>query len=87
MKPHARMIHHFRFILPLLPLDEDGLSLLHYYDSAIQLVRNSSREPNDREFEVGMGTADEIKRILSECYLEMLEGSTSDLSKAPSLTQ
>jgi hypothetical protein len=56
------MIHHFRFIIPLLPRDEDGLSLLHYYDAAIQIARISSREPTEREFEIGMGAAEEIKR-------------------------
>ncbi|KAF7436998.1 hypothetical protein PC9H_003832 [Pleurotus ostreatus] len=63
MKPHARMLHHFRFILPLLPSitsEEENISFLHYYDSAIQIVRNSSREPTEAEFELGMQAAQEI---------------------------
>jgi len=60
LKPHTRMLHHFRFILPLLPVDEDGLTPLHYYDSAIQLTRNSDVEPAEHEFEMGMVHANEI---------------------------
>jgi hypothetical protein len=56
------MLHHFRFILPLLPTDEDGLSLLHYYDSAIQVARNSIKEPTEKEFQIGIEAAGEIKR-------------------------
>jgi hypothetical protein len=56
------MLHHFRFIVPLLPVTDDGLSVLHYYDSAIQLARNASDEIEEREFEVGMGAAEEIRR-------------------------
>jgi hypothetical protein len=56
------MIHHFRHLLPLLPTDEDGLSFLHYYDSAIQLARLSSREPTESEFEVGISAAQEIRK-------------------------
>lgn len=63
LRPHARMLHHFRFILPLLPRGEDGLSPLHYYDSAIQLARHASREPTEREFNIGMDAAAEIKRV------------------------
>jgi len=62
LKPHARMLHHFRFILPLLPTDEDGLSMLHYYDSAIQVARNSIKEPTEKEFQIGIEAAGEIKR-------------------------
>ncbi|CCM00951.1 uncharacterized protein FIBRA_02998 [Fibroporia radiculosa] len=79
LRPHARMLHHFRFILPLLTRDESGLTPLHYYDSAIQLARHASREPTEAEFAVGMDAANEIKRILDECKQEMLEGSVSDL--------
>ena len=57
------MLHHFRFLLPLLPRDEDGLSPLHYYDSVIQLVRHASREPSEAEFLLGMSVADQIKRM------------------------
>lgn len=61
-KPHARMLHHFRFILPLLPLDEDGLTPLHYYDSAIHLARISSSELSENEFELGMTAASDITK-------------------------
>ncbi|KAJ3505096.1 hypothetical protein NLJ89_g7594 [Agrocybe chaxingu] len=59
---HARMLHHFRFIAPLLPKDDAGLSPLHYYDSAIQLVRNSKRELTEEEFEVGLKAAEQIMK-------------------------
>jgi hypothetical protein len=62
LKPHTRIVHHFRFIVSLLPTDEDGISFLHYYDSAIQLARTSWREPTEKEFEVGMEAANKIKR-------------------------
>ncbi|KAL0580293.1 hypothetical protein V5O48_001710 [Marasmius crinis-equi] len=81
-KPHDRMLHHFRFIIPLLTTDEDELTPLHYYDSAIQLARNSYREPTEREFELGMEMADNIKRILSETRLEMLQGSSTQLNES-----
>ena len=55
------MLHHFRFILPLLSKDEDGLTPLHYYDSAIQLARHTSREPTEQEYIVGMRAAREIE--------------------------
>ncbi|KZT74692.1 hypothetical protein DAEQUDRAFT_2608 [Daedalea quercina L-15889] len=84
LRPHARMLHHFRFIVPLLPRDEDGLTPLHYYDSAMQLARHASREPTETEYVVGMAAASEIKRILDECRQEMLEGSSSHLSEATS---
>ncbi|KAH9835624.1 uncharacterized protein C8Q71DRAFT_88382 [Rhodofomes roseus] len=84
LRPHARMLHHFRFILPLLQRDEDGLTPLHYYDSAIQLARHASREPTEAECILGTDAASEIKRILEECRQEMLEGSSSHLSDATS---
>jgi hypothetical protein len=59
-KPHTRMLHRFRFILPLLPVDVDGLTPLHSYDSAIQLARNASEEPTEYEFEIGMVAATQI---------------------------
>lgn len=73
LKPHARMIHHFRFILPLLPkgTGEGGLSVLHYYDSAVQLARNSSREPTESEFELGMEAAGQIKQRCASSGLPM----------------
>lgn len=64
LKPHARMLHHFRFLLPLLPKDEDGLSELHYYDSAIQLARTVDREPTEEEYQRGM---DAVASILQMC--------------------
>ncbi|KAI0724476.1 hypothetical protein C8T65DRAFT_734097 [Cerioporus squamosus] len=80
LRPQARMLHHFRFILPLLSKDEDGLTPLHYYDSAIQLARHMSREPTEQEYIVGMRAAKEIETVLQECYLEMREGSSTDIS-------
>ncbi|KAI0639330.1 hypothetical protein C8Q77DRAFT_53763 [Trametes polyzona] len=80
LRPHARMMHHFRFILPLLSKDEDGLTPLHYYDSAIQLARHATREPTEQEFIIGIRAARDIEAILNECYLEMREGSSTDLS-------
>ncbi|KAI8995558.1 hypothetical protein BD414DRAFT_534711 [Trametes punicea] len=80
LRPQARMLHHFRFILPLLSKDEDGLTPLHYYDSAIQLARHASREPTEQEYAVGIRAAKEIESVLNECYLEMGEGSSTDLS-------
>ncbi|KAI9455845.1 hypothetical protein F5148DRAFT_1277188 [Russula earlei] len=74
-----------RFLLDTVPdLDAQARrSPLHYYDSAIQLARQADREPTEREFEVGIAAADEIKKILFETREEMLEGSTSDLTKLP----
>ncbi len=43
--------------------DDEGRSPLHYYDSAIQLARQADREPTEREFEVGIAVADEIKKM------------------------
>ena len=57
------MLHHFRFILPLLPRDDDGLTPLHYYDSVIQLVRHASRQPTEAEFLLGINAADEIRKV------------------------
>lgn len=57
------MIHHFRFIIPLLPKDDEGLTSLHYYDSAIQHARTSTREPTEDEFTLGLRAADEIRRM------------------------
>ncbi|KAF8140089.1 hypothetical protein EV363DRAFT_1393010 [Boletus edulis] len=71
LKPHCRMIHHFRF---------EGLTPLHYYDSAIQLARTSTGEPTEDEFTLGLRAADEIRRILNDCRIEMLEESRTQLS-------
>lgn len=64
LKPHARMLLHFRFLKPLLPIDEDGMSPLHYYDSAIQLARNSARALSEEEFETGMNAVQQIEKWL-----------------------
>lgn len=56
------MLYHFRFIIPLLPADEDELTPLHYYDSAIQLARNSDGDLSEEEFEVGMRAGSEIMK-------------------------
>ncbi|KAF8225014.1 hypothetical protein L208DRAFT_1368619 [Tricholoma matsutake] len=79
LKPHTRMLHHFRFLLPLLPVDEDGLTPLHYYDSAIQLARHSNVELSEHEFEIGMASMGDILKCLNDCHLEMLEGSSTQL--------
>lgn len=63
LRPHDRVLHHFRFIQALLPRDVDGLTPLHYYDSAIQLARHASREPTEPEFEIGMKAAGDIIRV------------------------
>ncbi|KAF5374910.1 hypothetical protein D9758_000489 [Tetrapyrgos nigripes] len=80
LKPQARMIHHFRYILPLLNIHDDGLTALHYYDSVIQLARYSRREPTEEEFEYGMHVVEEIWGILNEVWVELnLEGSSTQL--------
>ncbi|KAG6842509.1 hypothetical protein C0991_000035 [Blastosporella zonata] len=82
-KPHARMLHHFRFILPLLTLDEDGLTPLHYYDAAVQLARNGGTAAlGEQEFEIGIGAAHDILKCLNECRMEMMESSLTQLSLA-----
>lgn len=78
LKPHARMIHHFRFIVPLL----DDPVVLRVYDSAIQLVRNSEGEPTEEEFEVGWEAAEDIKRTLDECRMEMMQGSMTQFNES-----
>ncbi|KAG1783759.1 hypothetical protein EV702DRAFT_14207 [Suillus placidus] len=84
LKPHARMLHHFRFLLPLLPKDEEGLSELHYYDSAIQLVRTVDREPTEEEYQRGMDAVASILQMLRECRLEMLEDSRMQINNVMS---
>jgi hypothetical protein len=68
LKPHSRMLHHFRFLNPLLPKDEDGMTALHYFDSAIQLTRNSARELTEEEFEIGMNAVNQIEKRLRPYY-------------------
>ena len=75
MRPHARMLHHFRFILPLLSKDEDGLTPLHYYDSAIQLARHASRDPTEQEFIVGMRAAKEIQDVYGAVHAYRFAGA------------
>ncbi|KAJ7130071.1 hypothetical protein C8R43DRAFT_670160 [Mycena crocata] len=82
LKPHARMLHHFRFILPLLNAEDEEFTPLHYYDSAIQLARNSAEEPTEEEFVLGMQAAEEIKKSLNDCRLEALESSVTDFDSA-----
>ncbi|KAJ7139836.1 hypothetical protein C8R44DRAFT_605701 [Mycena epipterygia] len=84
IKPHARMLHHFRFILPLLNAEDEEFTPLHYYDSAIQLARNSAQEPTEAEFELGMQAAEEIKKSLNDCRLEALESSITDYQSSES---
>ena len=57
------MLQHFRFLNPLLPKDEDGISPLHYYDSAIQLARNSACALTEGEFEIGLNAAYQIEKM------------------------
>lgn len=80
MKPHARMLHHFRFIAPLLPLDEDKISPLHYYDAAIQIARISERELTEEEFLTGIQAAEEIMRTLDMCRLDRSDTSSTQLN-------
>ncbi|KAK7694568.1 hypothetical protein QCA50_001754 [Cerrena zonata] len=82
LRPHSRMLHHFRWILPLLEKDQDGLTPLHYYDSVIQLARHTTREPTEEEFLVGVEAVDNIRRTLNECRLEMLEGVETESTRS-----
>ncbi|KAJ6509246.1 hypothetical protein C8R47DRAFT_1173956 [Mycena vitilis] len=84
LKPHARMLHHFRFILPLLNTEDEEFTPLHYYDSAIQLARNAAEEPTEEEFLLGIQAADEIRKSLNDCRLEALESSITDFSSSES---
>jgi len=70
LKPHARMLHHFRFILPLLPRDKDGLTPLHYYDSVIQIAQNASSPLTEQEFELGIAATRDIMQNLILCLAE-----------------
>jgi hypothetical protein len=56
------MLLHFRFLIPLLPVDEDGLTPLHYYDSAIQVARNAEKELSEGEYEMGVRVGSEIEQ-------------------------
>ncbi|TEB39190.1 hypothetical protein FA13DRAFT_452659 [Coprinellus micaceus] len=85
LKPHARMLLHFRFLIPLLPVDEDGLTPLHYYDSAIQVARNAEKELSEGEYEMGVRVGSEIEQTLQDCIAEMLaeQDSQSDSISRP----
>ena len=61
-KLHTRMLHHFWFILPLLLEDEDGLTPLHYDDSAVQIARNGNTELSEYEFTAGIQAARDIEQ-------------------------
>jgi hypothetical protein len=63
LRPHVRMLHHFRFIIPLLSQDGDGFTPLHYYDSGIQLARNTGDEPTNAEYVQCLRAASEIKKM------------------------
>ena len=63
LRPQAPILHHFRFLLPLFSKDEEGMTPLHYYGSAIQLARHASREPTEQEYIVGMLAAKEIDKV------------------------
>ncbi|KJA26165.1 hypothetical protein HYPSUDRAFT_181803 [Hypholoma sublateritium FD-334 SS-4] len=76
LKPHARMLHHFRFLTPLLARDADGMSALHYFDAAVQVARYAARELTEAEFAEGMAAAEQITQCLNECRLEMLESDS-----------
>lgn len=54
------MLHHFRFLKPLLARDVDGMSALHYFDAAVQVARNAAREMTEAEFAEGMAAAEQI---------------------------
>lgn len=56
------MLFHFRFIIPLLTVDEDGVTPLHYYDSVIQVARYAEREVTEEEYEVGVRVCREIEQ-------------------------
>ncbi|KAL1748916.1 hypothetical protein HDZ31DRAFT_59802 [Schizophyllum fasciatum] len=106
LRPHTRMLHHFRFLLPLLAPErepsirvgpdgvveygemgeEELLTPLHYYDSAIQIARHSAREPTVEEFEAGIQALEEIMTTLHECEMEMFEASETQLV-APSTAE
>ncbi|KAF8649856.1 hypothetical protein AX16_005619 [Volvariella volvacea WC 439] len=76
LKPHARMLHHFRFIKPLLSTDEFGLTPLHYYDSVIQIARMSSKELSKEEYELGRNVAEEIATSLDAVRMAMEDEAT-----------
>ncbi|PFH54644.1 hypothetical protein AMATHDRAFT_72417 [Amanita thiersii Skay4041] len=67
LRQHARILHHFRFIIPLLNRDKDGLTPLHKYDSVIQIARNSSSPLSEGEFELGMEAAAEMIHRQASC--------------------
>ena len=74
LKPHARMLHHFRFLTPLLARDDDGMSALHYFDAAVQLARNAARELTEAEFAEGMAAAEQITQWCVLRWAGLLKG-------------
>jgi hypothetical protein len=61
--PHTRMLHHLRTIVALFPRDQYGLTVVHYYDSAIQIARLSDAEPTPEEFRMGMEAVAAMRRL------------------------
>jgi hypothetical protein len=57
------MLWHLRTVLALFPRDSLGLTVVHYYDSAIQLARYSTIEPTEEEFRLGMDAALAVKKV------------------------
>ncbi|KAH8835337.1 hypothetical protein DL96DRAFT_1809216 [Flagelloscypha sp. PMI_526] len=77
LKPNLRMLHQFRFLLPLLPQNDDRFSALHIYDSAIEIARYSASEPSEEEFIQGFEAFNEIKHCLEEYKLGLNEEASS----------
>ena len=69
-KPHARMLHRFRFIPPLLSVDEDGLTSLHYMTLSSK-SRGTETQLSEHDFTLGVS--------LDACRSEMLEGSSTQV--------
>lgn len=71
LKPHTRMLHHFRFLAPLL----QG-NILALWDSAVQMARLGEREMTEDEFVLGWEAAQEIRRtcvFTTRCMLSSIE--------------
>jgi hypothetical protein len=82
--PHDRVVHHLRTIISLFPRDELGLTVVHYYDSAIQLARFATTDISEDEFRMGMDAADAIVKLyvnkMSVCGLTDLEHKAGRMS-------
>jgi hypothetical protein len=61
--PHDRIVHHLRTVISLFPRDELGLTVVHYYDSAIQLARFAVADISQDEYTMGMDAAIAIKKL------------------------